>query len=102
MSTKKAVFVTVAMTAMTVIIMVCLLLLDMKIAFVAFCAIVGVFCGVGMVKAATGLCTWLSEKPEKEPANLESVVVGEREYHEEAPEGVTETVDQIMEEMRNA
>lgn len=99
MSTRKAVFVTVVMTAMTVIIMACLLLLDMKIAFFA---IVGVFCGVGMVKAATGLCTWLSDKPEKEPENLEPVVVGEREYHEEAPEGVSETVDQIMEEMRNA
>ena len=98
MSTKKAVFVTVAMTAMTVIIMVCMLLLDLKIAFFA---IVGVFCGVGMSKAAIGLCTWLSEKPEKEPASLEPVVVGERELCEEAPEGVTETVEQIMEEMRN-
>ena len=89
MSAKKSIFVTAAMTAMLIIIMICLLALKYK---VAFFAIGGIFATIGLISTAVSLCDWLMETKEEE---LSPVVV-----NEEAPEEVTATVEEIMEEMK--
>lgn len=89
MSAKKSIFVTAAMTAMLIVIMICLLALKYK---VAFFAIGGIFATIGLISTAVSLCDWLMETKEEE---LSPVVV-----NEEAPEEVTATVEEIMEEMK--
>ena len=89
MSAKKSIFVTAAMTAMLIVIMICLLALKYK---VAFFAIGGIFATIGLISTAVSLCDWLMETKEEE---LSPVVV-----NEEVPEEVTATVDEIMEEMK--
>lgn len=90
MSAKKSIFVTAAMTAMLIVIMICLLALKYK---VAFFAIGGIFATIGLISTAVSLCDWLMETKEEE---LSPVVV-----NEEVPEEVTATVDEIMEEMKS-
>lgn len=89
MSAKKSIFVTAAMTAMLIVIMICLLALKYK---VAFFAIGGIFATIGLISTAVSLCDWLMETKEEE---LSPVVV-----NEEVPEEVTATVEEIMEEMK--
>lgn len=97
MSAKKSIFVTAAMTAMLIVIMICLLALKYK---VAFFAIGGIFATIGLISTAVSLCGWMMETREEE---LSPVVV-----NEEAPEPpqvvmpgeVTATVEEIMKEVK--
>lgn len=91
MSAKKSVFVTAMMAAMLTVIVFCLLGLGYK---VAFFIIVGVFAVIGMSASAITLCEWLMEPTQKE---VSSETVAEQE---EAPEEVTATIEEIMEEAK--
>lgn len=99
MSRIKSSVVAIAMTAMLTAILVCLCLLKV---WVAVGAIIGAFAAVGLICCTDWMIGWLSEKP-KEPAILEPVMCGPEEKSDEddVPEVVTETVEEIMRDVRS-
>lgn len=92
MSKSKAIVVTAILTAMTVIIMLCLLALKYKVAFFLISA---VFAFVGLAHAALAFFDWITEEKE-EPEDLEPVIVADPETQEQ----VASTVDEILAEVK--
>ena len=70
MNKKKAVFVTVLMTVMVLVIVVGLFVVG---ATVAFGVVAGVFFGYGVGSAAVQTCRWMMEESDA----LDPVIVGE-------------------------
>lgn len=92
MKNKKAVIVTLAMTAMLIVILICLVLLK---SYIPFGVIVGAFFGIGVGSSASALHGWLGAD---EDIEIPSVVADDA--GDEVPPEVTATIEEIMEEVR--
>lgn len=94
MNNTKAIICTSGMTAMLVVIMAGLLLLQYTAAFVA---IAGVFAAVGMATSAGALFRWLA-KPDGDESEPDVPAV----FSDPVAAEVSDTVDDIIREMRGA